>query len=87
YDAGRSGEEIKLMGASYGIVWFEIEALMGRTAGLRPTEIVISSERGICLMKPLQKDYFLFLVFNPAGNLGQARRWMRWAVEEIQREM
>jgi predicted regulator of Ras-like GTPase activity (Roadblock/LC7/MglB family) len=75
------------MGAHYGIIWLEAETLAGRMSGSPPVEMMLSLEKGICLMKPIQKDYLVFLILTPSGNLGQAKRWIKWASDEILREM
>lgn len=82
-----SGEEIKLMGAHYGIAWLEIEGMASRWLGASATEAIFISEKGICLMRPLEKEYMVLLVLRGSEGTGQARRWLRWAASEIQREI
>lgn len=83
----RLGDEINLMGAHYGIVWLEMEAIAHRYLTSPAAEAIILSEKGICLMRPVQKEYMVLLIVSPSDGIGQARRWLRWAVAEIQREI
>lgn len=80
-------DEIKLMGAYFGIIWLALKRLTERSIGFPATEVMITLDNGICLMTPLQKEYLIILTLKPAGNIGQARRWMKWASEEIQKEI
>lgn len=82
-----SSERIRLMGAHYGIVWLEIADLAARYLKSSNAEMIFWVEKGVCLMKPLEKDYLVFLVLDPAGSVGQARRWLAWASDEIRREI
>ena len=82
-----SNEEIKLMGAHYGIVWSEAEELAERYFGSPPVELILSLEKGICFTKQIEKDYLIFLILKPSGNLGQARRWIKWASDQISQEI
>lgn len=82
-----SSEKIRLMGAHYGIVWQQIAELTGRYFKSSNAETIFWVERGICLMKPLEKDYLVFLILEPSGSVGQARRWLAWALDEIRREI
>lgn len=80
-------EEIKLMGAHYGILWSELEALVRRHLDTRLRETIFFHEKGIGLMRPLQKDYLVFLLLKPSGSVGQARRWLKSAVPELEKEI
>lgn len=82
-----SGDEMKLMGAHYGIVWLEIEAIVSRHLASSAGEAIFAAEKGICLMRPVQKEYMVLLLVNPSEGIGQARRWLRWAAAEIQKEI
>jgi predicted regulator of Ras-like GTPase activity (Roadblock/LC7/MglB family) len=82
-----TSERIKLMGAYYGILWLQVENLTDRFFRLSGAEIVFWMEKGICLMKPLEKDYLVFLVLEPSGSVGQARRWLGWASAELRKEI
>ena len=85
--ANFSSERIKLMGAHYGIAWLEAQDLTGRHLQSSSPEMILWMEKGICLMKPLEKDYLVFLILEPSGSVGQARRWLGWALEEIRKEI
>ena len=82
-----SGDEMKLMGAHYGIVWVEVAAMISRRLTASAAEAIFHSERGICLIRSVQKEYIVLLMVRPSEGIGQARRWLRWAAGEIQREI
>ncbi len=82
-----SGHEMKLMGAHYGIVWLEMEAMVSGHLASSPAEAIFVAEKGICLMRPVQKDYMVLLLMRPSEGIGQARHWLRWAAAEIQKEI
>lgn len=81
------GDEMKLMGAHYGIVWLEMETMVSRHLDASAAEAIFVTEKGICLMRPVQKEYMVFLLMSPSQGIGQARRWLRWAAAEIQKEI
>ncbi|MBI3805539.1 MAG: hypothetical protein HY282_17460 [Nitrospirae bacterium] len=83
----RSGDEMKLVGAHYGIIWLELETVVQQYLKSSISETILTLERGICLLRPLQGEYLLLLVIAPSGGMGQARRWLRWAASEIQLEL
>jgi predicted regulator of Ras-like GTPase activity (Roadblock/LC7/MglB family) len=80
-------EKLKLMGAHYAIAWLEAQGSAGRYGGSAGGELILWVEKGICLMRPLEKDYLVFLILEPSGSVGQARRWLEWALEEIRKEI
>lgn len=81
------GDEMKLVGAHYGIVWLEMESMVNRHLAASAAEVIFVSEKGICLLQPVQKEYMVLLIVGPSEGIGQARRWLRWAVSEIQKEL
>lgn len=81
------GEEMKLMGAHYGIVWLEMAEIAHRRLDSPAAEAIFVTEKGICLMRPVQKEYMILLLVRPSEGIGQARRWLGWAAAEIQREI
>lgn len=86
YPAG-AGDEMKLVGAHYGIVWLGLEALVRRHLKWPMREAILHLEKGVCLMRPLQGQYLLLLLLHPSGVMGQARRRLMWAAGEIQKEI
>lgn len=82
-----SGDEMKLMGAHYGIAWLEMETMVHRHLASSAAEAILVAEGGICLIRPVQKEYMVLLIVNPSEGIGQARRWLRWAAAEIQKEI
>lgn len=78
---------MKLMGAHFGIVWLEAEAMVSRHLASSAAEAIFAAEKGICLMRPVQKEYVVLLLVNPSKGIGEARRWLRWAASEIQKEI
>jgi predicted regulator of Ras-like GTPase activity (Roadblock/LC7/MglB family) len=82
-----SGDEVKLIGAHYGIVWLEIDTMVSRHLAASAAEAMFVAEKGVCLMRPVQKEYMILLVVEPSEQIGQARGWLRWAAAEIQKEI
>ncbi len=82
-----SGDEMKLIGAHFGIVWLEMEMMINHLLTSSTAEAIFVSEKGICLMRPVPKEYLILLIIHPSGGTGQARRWFHWAVGEIQKEI
>jgi len=82
-----TAEKIKLMGAHYGIAWLEAEELTRRHLKSSNPELIFWVEKGICLLKPIEKDYLVFLILDRSGSVGQARRWLAWALEELRKEI
>jgi len=69
-----SGDEMKLIGAHYGIAWLEMETMVSRHLAASAAEAILVAEKGICLMRPVEKDYMILLIVNSSGGIGQARR-------------
>lgn len=82
-----SGDEMKLMGAHYGIVWLEMEVMLQRHLASSAAEAMFVAEKGICFMRLVQKEYMILLLVNPSEAIGQARCWLRWAAAEIEKEI
>lgn len=80
-------DEIQILGAQLGVTVSQINQALQRLSVGRTEELWIEGDRAVYFLLKVTDAYFVVLFGKPGINIGQVRKRMRTAVDELRNEM
>jgi predicted regulator of Ras-like GTPase activity (Roadblock/LC7/MglB family) len=86
YTAEPAGVDMSSIGAEYGNVLKEIQNASRSLQLGEASEVAVKTDAACLIMRKINEEYFVALLFSPDGNIGKGRFLVRSATRRLVKE-